>query len=104
MISSRFEELEERIGTSYDIVIVAAKRAQQIKDGARPLVEVASNNPLTIALHEIAQGKVMAKPSDESAEPEEPPQHRERHYLTQRGDLKQVIQRSSDEEDQETEQ
>lgn len=86
------EDTLERAGSSYDIVVLAAKRAQQIKDGARPLVEVESNNPLTIALHEIAMGKVVVEPADESQEEDQAPQRRERHYLTQRGALQASIQ------------
>lgn len=37
---------------------LAAKRARQIRDGAPPLVRIASNHPLTIALAEIAAGKI----------------------------------------------
>lgn len=37
---------------------LAAKRAKQIKDGAPPLVRLESNHPLSIALAEIAQGKI----------------------------------------------
>jgi DNA-directed RNA polymerase subunit omega len=37
---------------------LAAKRAKQLKDGAPPLVRTDSNHPLTIALAEIAAGKI----------------------------------------------
>lgn len=37
---------------------LAAKRAKQLKEGAPPLVRVDSNHPLTIALAEIAAGKI----------------------------------------------
>lgn len=37
---------------------LAAKRAKQIKDGAPPLVRTTSNHPLSIALAEIAAGKI----------------------------------------------
>lgn len=37
---------------------LAAKRAKQIKDGAPPLVRIDSNHPLSIALAEIAAGKI----------------------------------------------
>jgi len=37
---------------------LAAKRAKQIKDGAPPLVRIESNHPLSIALAEIAAGKI----------------------------------------------
>ncbi len=37
---------------------LAAKRAKQLREGAPPLVQVESNHPLTIALAEIAAGKI----------------------------------------------
>lgn len=37
---------------------LAAKRAKQLKEGAPPLVRIESNHPLTIALAEIAAGKI----------------------------------------------
>jgi DNA-directed RNA polymerase subunit omega len=37
---------------------LAAKRARQIRDGAPPLVRIDSNHPLSIALAEIAAGKI----------------------------------------------
>lgn len=39
---------------------LAAKRAAQIKGGAIPLVRTHSEHPLTIALAEIAEGKIKA--------------------------------------------
>lgn len=39
---------------------LAAKRAKQLREGAAPLVNVDSNHPLTIALAEIAAGKIKA--------------------------------------------
>jgi DNA-directed RNA polymerase subunit omega len=37
---------------------LAAKRAKQLKEGAPPLVRTESNHPITIALAEIAAGKI----------------------------------------------
>jgi DNA-directed RNA polymerase omega subunit len=37
---------------------LAAKRAKQLKEGAMPLVHIESRHPLTIALAEIAAGKI----------------------------------------------
>lgn len=37
---------------------LAAKRAKQIKEGAPPLVRIETNHPLSIALEEIAKGKI----------------------------------------------
>lgn len=37
---------------------LAAKRAKQIREGAMPLVQIDSHHPLTIALAEIAAGRI----------------------------------------------
>jgi len=50
--------IEERVGSRYSLVVLAAKRAKQIKEGAPVLIDTASTNPLTVALEEIAAGKV----------------------------------------------
>jgi DNA-directed RNA polymerase subunit omega len=47
---------------------LAAKRAKQLREGAPPLVQIESNHPLTIALAEIAAGKI--KPIMPSGEAE----------------------------------
>ncbi|MEI6500741.1 MAG: DNA-directed RNA polymerase subunit omega, partial [Armatimonadota bacterium] len=52
------EELVDRCGSRFAVVVAAAKRAKQIKEGAPPLVNLPTRNPLTIALHEIAAGLV----------------------------------------------
>lgn len=50
---------------------LAAKRAKQLREGAPPLVQVDSNHPLTIALAEIAAGRIKAllSTSPEAVEP-----------------------------------
>jgi len=54
---------------------LAAKRAKQLKEGAMPLVTIESRHPLTIALAEIAAGKIeprmfaaIAEPTGETVE------------------------------------
>lgn len=47
--------------SKYSLVILAAKRARQIRDGARKLIETKSTNALTIALEEIAAGAIIAR-------------------------------------------
>jgi len=59
------ERIIDYVGSKYALVVAAAKRARQLKDGAVPLVRCDSHNPLTIALHEIAAGKVIVKPPGE---------------------------------------
>lgn len=58
MIKPPLEALLDRVESKYALVIVAAKRARQLKEGALPLVDVDSANPVTVALEEIAAGKI----------------------------------------------
>src|SRR5438477_24320 len=70
VIHPRIDELLENVDSRYAIVIVAAKRARQINnyhhqlgegtfdDNPPPLVESRSKNYLTMALEEVAQGKL----------------------------------------------
>ena len=51
-------------GSRYALVALAAKRAKQISSGAPILVDTQSKNPLTIALEEIAAGKIKCAVSD----------------------------------------
>ena len=48
---------------------LAAKRAKQLREGALPLVQIESRHPLTIALAEIAAGKIEPRAFTAVAEP-----------------------------------
>ena len=61
MIYPSADTIEDQVGSRYSLVVLAAKRAKQIKEGAPVLIETLSTNPLTIALEEIAAGKVTAQ-------------------------------------------
>ena len=71
MIEPRIDELLTRVDSRYALVIVAAKRARQInsyhhqigegsglEDAPPPLIESRSKNYLTMAMEEIASGKI----------------------------------------------
>ena len=70
MIKPRLDTLLERVDSHYACVLVAAKRARQInsyyhnlgegtfEEFPPPMVDTASKNYLTIALEEVASGKV----------------------------------------------
>jgi DNA-directed RNA polymerase subunit omega len=70
MIYPRVDKLLKNVDSRYSLVIVAAKRARQINDYHHqlgegtfgdvlpPLVESRSKNYLTMALEEIAEGKI----------------------------------------------
>jgi DNA-directed RNA polymerase omega subunit len=56
--------LDKSMGSVYKLVILASKRALEIAEGQPKLVEDdASVKPSTVALHEIAAGKIEAKKS-----------------------------------------
>lgn len=67
MANVPIEELLKRCGSIYKLVILAAKRAKEVAEGAPPLVETAQRKVTSVALEEILQGKVLYKPE----EPEE---------------------------------
>ncbi|MBE3582863.1 MAG: DNA-directed RNA polymerase subunit omega [Limnochordaceae bacterium] len=52
------EILREKVDSRYTLVVVTAKRARELVDGARPLVGPDDKKPVSIALEEIAEGKV----------------------------------------------
>ena len=60
MIYPSADTIEDRVKSRYSLVVLSAKRAKQIKEGAPVLIDTDSTNPLTIALEEIAAGKVTA--------------------------------------------
>ena len=73
MIKPRLDTLLERVDSHYAVVLVAAKRARQINsyyhnlgegtfdEFPPPMVETGSKNYLTIALEEVAQGKLNSR-------------------------------------------
>jgi DNA-directed RNA polymerase subunit omega len=70
MMEPRIDDLLEHVDSRYALVIVSAKRARQInnyhhqlgegtfEDFPPPLVESRSKNYLTMALEEVAEGKI----------------------------------------------
>lgn len=55
-----YDNLPEGIGSHYELIILASKRAQALCDGARPLVENTSKRKfIDIALEEIKKGKIV---------------------------------------------
>ncbi|HHL2033042.1 DNA-directed RNA polymerase subunit omega [Clostridium perfringens] len=65
MINPSIVDLLKRVEDRYSLVILSAKRARQIIDGAEAFVDVESNKPLTIAINEIDEGFVNYKDTEE---------------------------------------
>jgi DNA-directed RNA polymerase subunit omega len=53
MINPPIVELLERVDNRYSLVVVTSKRARQLIDGQKPLINIKSSKPLTIAINEI---------------------------------------------------
>jgi DNA-directed RNA polymerase subunit omega len=51
-------KLIDGFDSNYRYIVVAARRARQLQNGARPMVETASRKPCRIAMDEIGAGKV----------------------------------------------
>lgn len=67
MLNPSFNKLLQDGESKYTLVMVTAKRARQIIDGSKPLVETSSNKPVTIALEELVEGKLeFEKPTIQS--------------------------------------
>ncbi len=61
MVKPTVKELLEKVDNRFELVVVTAKRARQIADGAEVLTKVDEESPVTLAANEIAEGKVGIK-------------------------------------------
>ena len=77
IVSPPIDELLSKVGSNYELVIFASKRARQINEYysalhegslfnyVGPLVDSSiDDKPLSIALHEIHEGKLVKKSSN----------------------------------------
>jgi DNA-directed RNA polymerase subunit omega len=56
------EDCLEHVENNFELVLVAAKRARDISNGAQPLVAEEGDKPTVVALREIAEGLLSTKP------------------------------------------
>jgi DNA-directed RNA polymerase subunit omega len=59
MIYLPLEAFTDKGMSRYSLVVATAKRARQIVDGAKILIDTRSTKPVTIAMEEIASGEVF---------------------------------------------
>ena len=59
------EDCLEHVDNRFDLVLLAARRARQIAQGADPLVEPENDKPTVIALREIAENLISKTAMDE---------------------------------------
>ncbi len=59
------EDCLEHVENRFDLVLLAARRARQISQGADPLVPPENDKPTVLALREIAENLITASSMDE---------------------------------------
>lgn len=65
------DKMMEKVDSKYSLVVAAAKRARELTDGAEPLSKVNSNKPVSIALFEIGEEKIVYESAPQSAPKQE---------------------------------
>ncbi len=65
MIEPTIGDLLKVVSNKYVLVTLAAKRARELTEDATPLVEPHNDKPTTIALREIAAGKLKHQLAEE---------------------------------------
>ena len=68
MINPSVVDLLKKVEDRYRLVMVTSKRARQIIGGAKPLEEVDSKKPLTIAINEVNDGLVTYEKAPQNSE------------------------------------
>lgn len=61
MIDPSIIDLLAKVGDRYSLVTITARRARQLIEGSKPLIDIDSNKPVTIAINEINQNLVKYK-------------------------------------------
>jgi DNA-directed RNA polymerase subunit omega len=59
MIYPSIDRLITKADSKYTLVIAAAKRARQLNENSRPLIESDLTKSVSVALEEIVQGKII---------------------------------------------
>ena len=58
MIFPSLSDLMKNVDSKYTLVVAVAKRARQLTEGSSKLVRCNSDKPVTIAIHEVYEGKI----------------------------------------------
>ena len=58
MVEPNVTDLLKKVNNRYELVIATSKRARQISSGRKALTDVDEKSPVTLAVNEIAEGKV----------------------------------------------
>lgn len=58
MIDPAINSLMDKVDSKYTLVVITAKRARQIAEGAEKLAKSDSDKPVTVAIHEVNENKI----------------------------------------------
>ena len=61
MLHPPLEAFSDKTKSRYALVVATSKRARQLVNGEKPLIETKSDKPVTIAMEEVISGKVTFK-------------------------------------------
>jgi DNA-directed RNA polymerase subunit omega len=59
MIKPSLDQLMELVDSKYSLVIIGARRGRDLQAGAPKQVDSRSNKPVTVALEELAAGRLF---------------------------------------------
>lgn len=59
MINPPILKLLEKAENRYSLVVITSRRSRQLINGEKPMVEINSTKPVTIAINEIYEEKVI---------------------------------------------
>lgn len=58
MVKPSVTDLLKKMENRFELVVATAKRARQISDGEEILTNAKEDSPVTLAVNEIAEGKI----------------------------------------------
>lgn len=65
MIYPSLNSLMKRVDSKYTLVVEVAKRARQLVDGEKPLIEGDISKPVSLAVNEVNDGLIFYKRTKE---------------------------------------
>ncbi len=65
------EDCADNVASTFQLVLVAAKRARQLANGAEPMVAWENDKPTVVALREVAEGYITESILEERDQPVE---------------------------------
>ncbi|MED5536090.1 MAG: DNA-directed RNA polymerase subunit omega [Pseudomonadota bacterium] len=63
------EDCAKNVENMFQLVLVTAKRARQLANGAEPMVDWENDKPTVVALREVAEGHITESILEERDEP-----------------------------------